>query len=149
MDRIVVSGWDNWLVKQTEGNRLHIIEGTDWKDAIIALLDDRSPYRPWRYGFGEAHEGDPVAIVLNTDPPSVMTALGRIAGDGRTDRAVVKWPIVAPSLLDLTTLTVVQMLGATSPKRDFRDAREPCRVPGRPTVGPARMLRRRQHLDLR
>ena len=62
---------------QTGIDRLHIVEGTDWKDALIALLDDRSPYRPWRYGFGEAHEGDPVAIVLNTDPPSVMTALGK------------------------------------------------------------------------
>jgi len=45
-------------------------EGTltaDSKDAVIALLDDRSPYRPWRYGFGEAHEGDPVADEANPD----------------------------------------------------------------------------------
>jgi hypothetical protein len=65
------------VVTQTTTERLHIVEGTDWKDAVIALLDDRSPYRPWRYGFGEAHEGDPVAIVLHTDPPSVMTARGK------------------------------------------------------------------------
>ena len=77
------------------------------KDAVIALLESRSPYRPWRHGFGEAHEGDPVAIVLNTDPPSVMTTLGRIGTDGRPDRAVVKWPVASPGLLDLATLATV------------------------------------------
>ena len=103
---------------QTGIDRLHIVEGTDWKDAVIALLDDRSPYRPWRYGFGEAHEGDPVAIVLNTDPPSVMTALGRIGSDGQPDRAVVDWPSPAPGLIELTTL--VMMVGFES-DQDPRD----------------------------
>jgi hypothetical protein len=65
-------------VAQTTVERLHIVEGSVWKDAVIALLESRSPYRPWRYGFGEAREGDPVAIVLNTDPHSVLTGLGRI-----------------------------------------------------------------------
>ena len=92
---------------QTFTERLHIVEGSDWKDAVIALLDSRSPHRPWRHGFGEAHEGDPVAIVLNTDPPSVMTELGRIGTDGRPDRAVVKWPVASPGLLDLATLATV------------------------------------------
>lgn len=92
---------------QTLTERLHIIEGSDWKDAVIALLDSRSPYRPWRYGFGEAQMGDPVAIVLNTDPPSVMTVLGRIGADGRPDRALVNWPMSAPGLVDLATLAVI------------------------------------------
>ena len=103
---------------QTGIDRLHIVEGTDWKDAVIALLESRSPYRPWRYGFGEAHEGDPVAIVLNTDPPSVMTALGRIGSDGQPDRAVVDWPSPAPGLIELTTL--VMMVGFES-DQDPRD----------------------------
>ena len=72
---------------------------------MIALLESRSPYRPWRIGFGEARGGDPVAIVLNTDPPSVLTGLGRIGIDGRMDRAVVEWSDHAPGPLDLVTPT--------------------------------------------
>jgi hypothetical protein len=93
-------------VKQTPTEFLHIVEGSDWKDAVIALLESRSPYRPWRYGFG-AQVGDPVAIVLNTDPPSIMTTIGRVGIDGRIDRAVVEWSDRAPGLIDLATLTAV------------------------------------------
>ena len=107
--RIVIPLWNNGVMTQTSTERLHIVEGSDWKDAVIALLESRSPYRPWRYGFGEAKEGDPVAVVLNTDPPSVMTALGRIGSDGQPDRAVVDWPLPAPGLIELTTL--VMMVG--------------------------------------
>lgn len=92
---------------QTLTERLHIVEGNDWKDAVISLLDSRSPYRPWRYGFGEARVGDPVALVLNTDPPSVLTVLGRIGADGRPDVALVNWPMSAPGLFDLATLAVM------------------------------------------
>ena len=37
--------------RQTLIERLHIIESSDWKDAVIALLDSRSHYRQWRHGF--------------------------------------------------------------------------------------------------
>ena len=86
---------------------LHFIEGRYWKDAVIALLDSRSPYRPWRYGFGEARSGDTVAVVLNTDPPSVLTALGRIGADGRPDAALINWPMSPPGLIDLATLAMI------------------------------------------
>lgn len=92
---------------QTLTERLHIVEGTVWKDAVISLLDSRCRYQPWRFGFGEAHMGDPVAIVLNTDPPSVLTELGTLGADGRPDRALIKWPLRGPGLIDLTTLAVV------------------------------------------
>ena len=92
---------------QTPTERLHIVEGTVWKDAVISLLDSRCRYQPWRFGFGEAHMGDPVAIVLNTDPPSVLTELGTLGADGRPDRALIKWPLRGPGLIDLTTLAVV------------------------------------------
>jgi hypothetical protein len=105
-------------VAQTTTERLHIVEGSDWKDAVIALLESRSPYRPWRYGFG-AHVGDPVAIVLNTDPPSIMTTLGKVGIDGRMDRAVVEWSDPAPGLIDLATLTAVV---------DFSHAQDPREV---------------------
>lgn len=94
-------------MEQTITERLHILEGSDWKDAVISLLDSRSPYRPWRFGFGEAQMGDPVAIVLNTDPPSVLTELARVGADGRPDIALINWPITAPGLVDLATLTIL------------------------------------------
>jgi hypothetical protein len=93
-------------VTQTTTERIHIVEGSPWQDAVIALLESRCPYRPWRHGFG-AQVGDPVAIVLNTDPPSILTTLGRVGIDGRMDRAVVEWSDHAPSLIDLATFTAV------------------------------------------
>lgn len=92
---------------QTLTERLHIVEGVDWKAAVISLLDDRSRYQPWRYGFGEARIGDPVVVVLGTDPPSVLTEIGRLGADGVPHRAVINWPSRGPSLIDLTTLAVV------------------------------------------
>ncbi|WP_041301350.1 hypothetical protein [Mycolicibacterium rhodesiae] len=92
---------------QTSTERLHIIEGSPWMDAVISLLDSRWPYRPWRYGFGEAQIGDPVAIVLDTDPPSVMTELATIGADGRPDLALMRWPHTTPGLIDLATLAIV------------------------------------------
>lgn len=94
-------------MKQPKTKRLHIIEGPDWKTSIVALLDSRSPYRPWRYGFGEARIGDPVAVVLNTEPRTVMTSLGRIGTDGQWDRAVIEWPLPAPELVDLDSLVML------------------------------------------
>jgi hypothetical protein len=70
-------------------------------------MESRSPYRPWRYGFGEAREGDPVAVVLNTDPRTVMTTLGRIGADGQWDRALVDWPLLGPGLVDLESLVML------------------------------------------
>jgi hypothetical protein len=77
------------------------LEGRGDRALGIAL-----PYRPWRHGFG-AQVGDPIAIVLNTDPPSIMTTLGRVGIDGRMYRAVVEWSDHAPTLIDLATLTAV------------------------------------------
>ncbi|WP_101948018.1 hypothetical protein [Mycobacterium sp. 3519A] len=91
---------------QTITERLHIVEGSDWKDAIIALLEPESPYRPWRHGFGEAHAGDPVAVLLNTDPVSVLTRLAYVDDDGDPGCAVVDSPSRA-GLVDLTTLAMV------------------------------------------
>jgi hypothetical protein len=94
-------------VTQTITERLHIVEGSDWKDAVIALLEPKSPYRPWRHGFGEAQKGDPVAIVLNTDPCSVITELGRVGAGGNPAQAVIDIAFDPPGLLDLDTLVMV------------------------------------------
>jgi len=94
-------------VTQTITERLHIVEGTDWKDAVIALLEPKSPYRPWRYGFGESPAGDAVAVVLNTDPVSVLTELAHIGDDGDPGCAIVDLPLWGAGLLDLTTLAMM------------------------------------------
>ena len=60
---------------RTDHRTPHIVEGNNWKDAVIALFEPESPYRPWRHGFGKAHAGDPVAVVVYTDPASVLTRL--------------------------------------------------------------------------
>jgi hypothetical protein len=95
-------------VSQPTGTeRLHILEGTQWKDAVIKLLEPRCPYRPWRHGFGEAHQGDPVAVVLNTDPVSVLTTLGRIGVDRDPAHATIDMRLPPVGLIDLATLVMV------------------------------------------
>lgn len=104
---------------QTFTDRLHIVESTDWLLGVIALLESRSRRRPWRYGFGEARRGDPVAIVLNTQPSTILTTLGSIGADEGSGRAVVDWTFVSPKLLDLATL--VHTVGfVRDPRRAWR-----------------------------
>ena len=91
---------------QTITERLHIVEGSDWKDAVIALLEPDSPYQPWRYAFGEAHVGDPVAVILDTDPVSLLTVVGRIGGDGNPARAIIELPYRYVSVIDLATFVM-------------------------------------------
>ncbi|RDH76924.1 hypothetical protein DVS77_19010 [Mycolicibacterium moriokaense] len=92
---------------QTPNERLFIVEATNWKEAVITLLERNSSYTPWRYGGGEAEEGDAVAFVLSTEPTSVLTALGRIGADGDPTQARVE-PSPAPlGLADLDTLVMM------------------------------------------
>ena len=86
---------------------------------VIALLESRSRRRPWRYGFGEARRGDPVAIVLNTEPASILTTLGSIGSDEGLGRAVVDWTFIEPKLLDLATLVHTVGFG-WDPRRAWR-----------------------------
>jgi hypothetical protein len=88
-------------------HRLHVAQSTDWKDAVIALLEPRSPYRPWGYGTVEAHEGDAVAFVLNTDPPSVLADVARVGVIDDPRSAVFDSPLREPNLVELSTLAKV------------------------------------------
>lgn len=54
-----------------------ILEGRPWRDAIITLLEPRSPYRPW-ITDDVLEPGDPVLLVLDTEPVSVVTAIGTV-----------------------------------------------------------------------
>ena len=93
---------------QTPVDRLLIVEATHWKEAVIALLEPESPYLPWRWGGDEAEDGDAVAFVLNTDPTSVLTELGRVGDDGDPTRARVQpSPCDRLGLVDLETLVMM------------------------------------------
>jgi len=96
---------------QTPPKRLHIVEGSIWKDAVIALLEPASPYRPWRYSFEEVSPGDLVVVVLGTDPISILTEFAHVGDDGRLGTAVrgVRW--YRADVVDLTTFAAMLGLG--------------------------------------
>jgi hypothetical protein len=94
-------------VSQTIHHRLHVLEAADWKDGVITLLDPSSPYRPWRYAFGEARPGDYAMLVLGTDPVSVLTVLARIGDDGGLDGSMLDTRRYRTDLVDLTTLAML------------------------------------------
>lgn len=89
---------------QPENHQLHVAQSVDWKDAVIALLEPQSPYRPWRYGTVDAQEGDTVAFVLNTDPPTVLADVARVEAAGDPRAAVFERALREPNLVELTTL---------------------------------------------
>ncbi|WP_231643291.1 hypothetical protein [Mycolicibacterium baixiangningiae] len=94
---------------QTIHHRLHILEAADWKDGVITLLEPRSPYRPWRYAFGEARAGDYAMLVLRTDPVSVLTVLARVGEEDDLGGAMLDLPRYRADIVDLSTLAM--MLG--------------------------------------
>lgn len=98
-------------MSQTINHRLHVLEARDWKDGVITLLEPRSPYRPWRYAFGESRPGDYAVMVLGTDPATVLTVLARIDHDGGLGGAVLDTRRYSRNLVDLTTLAMVLDLG--------------------------------------
>ena len=87
-----------------------IVHGRPWKDAVIKLLEPRSPYRPWRTD-GSLADGQMVVVVLDTDPQSVLTALGVIGADGDIDHALAEIDrFRLGGLLELSTLNMVTKL---------------------------------------
>ncbi|GAA2531782.1 hypothetical protein [Mycolicibacterium diernhoferi] len=84
------------------------MEAADWKDGVITLLEPDSPYRPWRYAFGDSRPGDYSVMVLGTDPVSVLTLLGRIDHEGGLGGALFNdhW-VGSSNLVDLATLAMV------------------------------------------
>lgn len=95
-------------MERTIHHRLHLVEAADWKDGVITLLAPDSPYRPWRYAFGDSRPGDYAVMVLGTDPVSVLTLLGRIDHEGGLSGALFNdhW-LGGSNLVDLATLATV------------------------------------------
>lgn len=67
--------------------KIHVLRAMPWMDAIIKLLQPRSPYRPW-HGAAGAEPGDAVLAILDTDPPSVIAEVREVDADGGADRAI-------------------------------------------------------------
>jgi hypothetical protein len=62
---------------------MHVVEGHPRKEAVITVLEPRSPYRPWRADdFEPIKDGDRVVAVLDTDPVSVLATVGFVGADG-------------------------------------------------------------------
>ena len=60
--------------------RIHVVFGADWRDAVRSLLKPRAHLRPWRHGAGPVATGEPVAMILNTEPRCILTTLGFAVG---------------------------------------------------------------------
>ncbi len=52
-------------------NRVHVVVGTPWKDAVISFLEPRSPYRPWPE-VPDARRGDGVVVIIDCAPRLVL-----------------------------------------------------------------------------
>ena len=86
---------------------VHVIEGRPWKDALIRVLEPRSPYRPWHAADG-IEPGDAVIAVLDTDPPSVLAGVGIVGPDGDIDDAIAAIDrFYLNGLLELGTLQML------------------------------------------
>ncbi len=90
-------------------NRIRVVRATAWRDAVIKILEPRSPYRPWRIPAG-TKRGDAVLAVLDTNPVSVIADIREVGVDGSALRALggfldsgYPWR-EPPALLELATL---------------------------------------------
>jgi hypothetical protein len=58
-------------MKREPHQQAFLVEGRPWKDAVIAYLEPRSPYRPWTID-NRAAVGDLLITVLSTTPRTVL-----------------------------------------------------------------------------
>jgi hypothetical protein len=87
--------------------RVHVIVGRPWKDALISVVEPRSPYRPWHAADG-IEPGDAVIAVLDTDPVSVLAGVGIIGWNGVVDDAIAAIDRFSlHGLLELGTLNML------------------------------------------
>lgn len=93
-------------------SKMHVVEGRPWEEAVITVLEPRSPYRPWRTDdFEPIEQGDRVVAVLDTEPFSVLATVGFVGADGdvhTTLAGIERFELGgAPALLELDTLNML------------------------------------------
>lgn len=76
-----------------EALTVHIVAASPWKQAILAVLDPDSPYRPWS-ALDDLRPGDLVIGVLDTDPVSVLAGVGLVDDDLDVNRAITELDLV-------------------------------------------------------
>lgn len=92
--------------------KVYVVQGAPWMDAVIKLLQPRSPYRPWRGALG-ARPDDAIVAILDTDPPSVIAEVRTVGPGERVDDCLAgavdpdRASGHLPALLDLGTLTAL------------------------------------------
>ncbi len=94
-------------MEQIRTRRLHVARAADWMDAVITVLEPRSPYRPRHHGPVEARPGDTVVFVLDTDPSSILTEVAQVGTDGDLRSAVFDRTPRHATLMDLTTVATL------------------------------------------
>lgn len=93
--------------KKEAVSNVHIVAGRPWKDALIAVLERRSPYRPWHVPDG-IKPGDAVIALLDTDPESVLAGVAIVGRDGDVGKAISQIdPFYLNGLLELGTLNML------------------------------------------
>lgn len=102
--------------------KVSVVRATAWKDAIIKILEPRSPYRPWRIPAG-IQRGDAIIAVLDTQPASVIADIRTVGPDDSAVHALESFldhedsfdfPPVLEELATLQALTGVAPDGETT-----------------------------------
>ncbi|MGV0715876.1 hypothetical protein ABQE93_10760 [Mycolicibacterium sp. XJ662] len=60
--------------------RLHVVVGSPWKDAVISFLEPGSPYRPWPT-VPDVRRDDGVVVIFDCEPRLVLTDVGVVESD--------------------------------------------------------------------
>lgn len=95
------------MKKSAHVGTVRLIAGVPWQDAVIRLLEPQSPLRPWR-STTPVKAGEAVVVVLDTDPQSVIAAVGVVERDGDVDGAITAVdPFYVNGLIELGSLNML------------------------------------------
>ncbi len=100
---------ENMDIDQIGPTTVCFVTGRPWKDAVISLLEPRSPYRPWTTQES-VEPGHSVVVALDTDPTSVLSAVGTVGSDGEIRSAITQIKSYRrEALLEMATLDMLSM----------------------------------------
>ncbi|MCV7194032.1 hypothetical protein [Mycolicibacterium brumae] len=95
---------DARLVHRLNGQPVHRVHGRPWVDAVITLLQPRSPYRPWIIA-ADVEPGDQLIVTLDTDPVSVIAGVATVGDDADIQTAIER--MRADQIVELTSLEML------------------------------------------
>jgi hypothetical protein len=68
------------MSEQPAPQRIHVVVGAPWMDAVIKFLEPASPYSPWP-PVPDARGGDGLVVIFDSAPRLVVAEVGHIDGD--------------------------------------------------------------------